>query len=98
MSAMERVPDGDPSLGLLRTLRDDGSTDPATDPCLPRETLLRMYREMRKMRVLETRMVGLQRQGRVGVYGNGMWAKTHPHRHHSASPGQLGRRPHPRRR
>lgn len=66
---MQRVPDGDPSVGLIRALRDDGSTDPATDPRLPRETLLRMYREMRKMRVLETRMVGLQRQGRVGFYG-----------------------------
>lgn len=69
MTAMPRLPDGDPSVGLLRTLRDDGSADPATDPRLSRETLLRMYREMRKMRVLETRMVGLQRQGRVGFYG-----------------------------
>ncbi|MFO0571437.1 MAG: thiamine pyrophosphate-dependent dehydrogenase E1 component subunit alpha [Polyangiaceae bacterium] len=56
-------------LGLYRVLRDDGSADPRTDPALPKPTLLRMYREMRKMRVLETRMVGLQRQGRVGFYG-----------------------------
>jgi len=69
VTAVLRAPEGDPTLGLTRALRDDGSTDPAVDPSLPRETLLRMYREMRKMRVLETRMVGLQRQGRVGFYG-----------------------------
>ncbi len=61
--------DGDPDVALLRVLRDDGSADPATDPCLPESVLLRAYREMRRVRALDARMVTLQRQGRVGFYG-----------------------------
>jgi pyruvate dehydrogenase E1 component alpha subunit/2-oxoisovalerate dehydrogenase E1 component alpha subunit len=53
----------------LRVLRDDGSTFPGTDPQLPQETLLRGYREMRRLRLLDARMIQLQRQGRVGFYG-----------------------------
>ncbi len=64
------APASDPTLGLLRVLRDDGSSDPATDPMLPQAQLLRLYREMRRVRVLEGRMVALQRQGRIGFYGS----------------------------
>ncbi len=59
----------DPDVALLRVLRDDGTADPATDPHLPDATLLRGYREMRRLRVLDARMIVLQRQGRVGFYG-----------------------------
>jgi pyruvate dehydrogenase E1 component alpha subunit/2-oxoisovalerate dehydrogenase E1 component alpha subunit len=59
----------EPDLGLLRVLCDDGSTFPETDPQLPRETLLHGYREMRRLRLLDARMIQLQRQGRVGFYG-----------------------------
>jgi pyruvate dehydrogenase E1 component alpha subunit/2-oxoisovalerate dehydrogenase E1 component alpha subunit len=59
-----------PDLGLLTVLREDGSADPAHDPVLPPETLLRMWREMKRLRTLEARMVTLQRQGRVGFYGS----------------------------
>jgi pyruvate dehydrogenase E1 component alpha subunit/2-oxoisovalerate dehydrogenase E1 component alpha subunit len=38
-------------------------------PPIPRETLLRLYREMVRLRVLDERMMTLQRQGRVGFYG-----------------------------
>jgi len=55
--------------GLYRVLRDDLSADPAAAPALPTETLLRMHRELLRLRLLETRMVVLQRQGRVGFYG-----------------------------
>lgn len=61
--------EADPDVGLLRVLRDDGSADPATDPLLPEATLLRAYREMRKLRLIDARMIVLQRQGRVGFYG-----------------------------
>jgi pyruvate dehydrogenase E1 component alpha subunit/2-oxoisovalerate dehydrogenase E1 component alpha subunit len=60
---------GDPALGLLRVIRDDGRADPAFDPGLSPETVLAMYREMRRVRILDTRMVQLQRQGRIGFYG-----------------------------
>ena len=38
-------------------------------PPLPREVLLRLYREMVRLRTLDERMMTLQRQGRVGFYG-----------------------------
>ena len=38
-------------------------------PPIARETLLRLYREMVRLRTLDERMMMLQRQGRVGFYG-----------------------------
>ncbi len=67
--ALDELRDDDPDIALRRVLRDDGSADPATDPHLPDETLLRGYREMRRLRALDARMILLQRQGRVGFYG-----------------------------
>lgn len=61
--------DSDPDVALLRVLRDDGTADPATDPKLSRDVVMRAYREMRRVRVLDARMIALQRQGRVGFYG-----------------------------
>ena len=58
-----------PDLGLYRVIRDDGSLDPATDPGMPRELLLRAHREIKRLRLLDARMILLQRQGRVGFYG-----------------------------
>jgi pyruvate dehydrogenase E1 component alpha subunit/2-oxoisovalerate dehydrogenase E1 component alpha subunit len=65
----DELRDDDPDIALLRVLRDDGSADPATDPLLSDETLIRAYREMRRVRLLDARMILLQRQGRVGFYG-----------------------------
>jgi pyruvate dehydrogenase E1 component alpha subunit/2-oxoisovalerate dehydrogenase E1 component alpha subunit len=59
----------EPELGLLTVIAEDGRVDPALDPRLPTETLLSMYGHMRRVRLLEERMVGLQRQGRIGFYG-----------------------------
>jgi pyruvate dehydrogenase E1 component alpha subunit/2-oxoisovalerate dehydrogenase E1 component alpha subunit len=39
------------------------------DPDLPADDLRRLYRHMLKMRVLDQRMLSLQRQGRIGFYG-----------------------------
>jgi pyruvate dehydrogenase E1 component alpha subunit len=58
-----------PDLGLLRVLRDDGAADPATDPGMPPEMLLRAYREMKRVRLIDTRMMLLQRQGRIHFAG-----------------------------
>jgi pyruvate dehydrogenase E1 component alpha subunit/2-oxoisovalerate dehydrogenase E1 component alpha subunit len=69
MSQGEAVPDSAPDLGLLRVLRDDGSADPAHDPRLPLEVVLRAYREIKRLRVLDARMILIQRQGRIGFYG-----------------------------
>jgi pyruvate dehydrogenase E1 component alpha subunit/2-oxoisovalerate dehydrogenase E1 component alpha subunit len=56
-----------PDLGLFRVLRDDGSADEAL--AMPDELALRAYREMKRLRLLDARMILLQRQGRVGFYG-----------------------------
>ena len=53
----------------LRVIRDDGSTDPRLDPKLPEEDAVRMYRGMCLQRILDNRMLALQRQGRIGFYG-----------------------------
>ncbi len=58
----------DPALGLFRVLQDDGSV--SVEPSLSEEQLLAMYRHMRQIRIMETRMVMLQRQGRIGFYGS----------------------------
>lgn len=63
------VRDDDPDVGLFRVLDDDAQVDPASDPHLPVDLLLRAYREMRRLRALDARMIVLQRQGRVGFYG-----------------------------
>lgn len=61
--------DSDPDVGLFAVLREDGSVDPATDPKVPTKVLLAGYRHMRRLRLLDARMIVLQRQGRVGFYG-----------------------------
>jgi len=54
---------------MLRVIRDDGSADPQVDPRLSKADALRMYRMMTLERVLDARMLALQRQGRIGFYG-----------------------------
>jgi pyruvate dehydrogenase E1 component alpha subunit/2-oxoisovalerate dehydrogenase E1 component alpha subunit len=60
----------DSELGLLRVLRYDGRTDPETDPLLEPDLLLRMHREMCRARLLDARMIALQRQGRIAYFGS----------------------------
>lgn len=59
----------DPMFGLLRVLRDDDTADPSNDPNLPDDVLRRMYRELRRLRLLDEKMLIVQRQGRIGFYG-----------------------------
>lgn len=61
--------DTDPDVGLFTVLREDGSADPNSDPHVPEKVLLSAYRHMRRLRLLDARMIELQRQGRVGFYG-----------------------------
>ena len=61
--------DSDPDVGLFTVLREDGTTDPESDPHVPEQVLLSAYRHMRRLRLLDARMIVLQRQGRVGFYG-----------------------------
>ncbi len=53
----------------LHVIRDDGSTDPRLDPKLSEADSVSMYRWMSLQRILDNRMLALQRQGRIGFYG-----------------------------
>lgn len=59
----------DPIFGLFRVISDDGTIPDEHRASLPDALLLRMYREMRRLRALDERMLVLQRQGRIGFYG-----------------------------
>jgi len=66
---MRTLPPDDPTLSLFSILREDGTADPQHDAFLPRETLLAMYAQMLRIRRIDERMLGKQRQGKVGFYG-----------------------------
>jgi pyruvate dehydrogenase E1 component alpha subunit len=63
-----RAPE-DPALGLFCILGEEGTVVSGASVTLEDAVLLRMYREMKRVRLLDQRMVMLQRQGRVGFYG-----------------------------
>ena len=66
---MDKTTDKASDLGLFKVLEDDGTPNPANDPKIADDVLLRAYREMRRLRAIDARMIVLQRQGRVGFYG-----------------------------
>ncbi len=53
----------------FRIIAEDGSADPKLDPGLPEADARRLYRFMLMERILDERMLSLQRQGRIGFYG-----------------------------
>lgn len=54
--------------GLLRIIDLDGTYDSKLEPKLPADTLKAGYRHLVLVRLLDTRMLSLQRQGRIGFY------------------------------
>lgn len=72
-SVLERYLAGDEvekATGLLQILRPDGTADEASiPPELGREEALRLYRGMLTIRIMDERLLALQRQGRIGFYG-----------------------------
>jgi TPP-dependent pyruvate/acetoin dehydrogenase alpha subunit len=57
--------------GLLSILTPDGKADPARVPPLSKAQLLALYQGMLRVRVIDDRLVNLQRQGRIGFYAEG---------------------------
>lgn len=53
---------------VIRVLRDDGSLDPATDPKEDPARIVAIYQHMVFVRMLDERLVTLQRQGRIGFH------------------------------
>jgi pyruvate dehydrogenase E1 component alpha subunit len=67
--SLQLLRDDDPDIALLTVLRDEGTADEANDPRLTDDVVMRAYREMRRLRLIDAKMILLQRQGRVGFYG-----------------------------
>src|SRR5262245_47220627 len=61
--------DDDPAVALLQILDERGIADPALVPSLHGTEWQRLYRWMVLARVADERLLGLQRQGRIGFYG-----------------------------
>src|SRR5262249_8722200 len=53
----------------LRRVLDEQGREVAAPPKVPAADLRALYRHMLRMRQLDTRMLSLQRQGRIGFYG-----------------------------
>jgi pyruvate dehydrogenase E1 component alpha subunit len=54
--------------GLLRVLGDDGRADPAVMPRVEPQRLLDIYAGMVRIRMVDDRLMTMQRQGRIGFY------------------------------
>jgi pyruvate dehydrogenase E1 component alpha subunit/2-oxoisovalerate dehydrogenase E1 component alpha subunit len=63
------LPADAPELGLYQVLDDKGIAEPTLLPRLPDAELVRMFRGMLTIRVMDERLLALQRQGRIGFYG-----------------------------
>lgn len=61
-----RTPDIDD--GVTSVILPDGTLNAETDPKLPLETVIDLYKAMVRTRVIDTQLVRLQRQGRIGFH------------------------------
>lgn len=61
-------------LDVVRVLRDDGTLDPVLDPKLSASEVLGLYSSMVRTRLVDERLVSLQRQGRIGFH-IGSWGE-----------------------
>jgi pyruvate dehydrogenase E1 component alpha subunit len=66
--AVARHPHDTTAPDVVRVLRDDGTLDPTTDPGLSVDEVLALYRALVRTRLLDERLVLLQRQGRIGFH------------------------------
>ncbi len=53
---------------VVKVLQPDGSLDPRHDPKLTRDEVFALYGAMLRTRILDDRLVALQRQGRIGFH------------------------------
>ena len=54
--------------GIASVIRPDGTADPTQDPHLPLALVKQLYTAMVRTRVIDERLVTLQRQGRIGFH------------------------------
>ena len=67
--ALPELPLDHPALGLRQILGDNGIADPALVPPLGARRWLEIYAGMLTIRIMDERLFSMQRQGRVGFYG-----------------------------
>lgn len=67
--ALPTLPADHPAIAVYRVLDDHGVADPGRVPPLPPREWLRLYEGMVRIRVMDERLMALQRQGRIGFYG-----------------------------
>lgn len=53
---------------VISVLRDDGTLDEARDPKLGLDEVVELYRQLTQTRLLDHKLTGLQRQGRIGFH------------------------------
>jgi len=63
------LPKDDPTLGLVQILDEQGHADRSQLPSLTRELALKIYAGMQRIRIMDERLLVMQRQGRIGFYG-----------------------------
>ncbi|MGZ3405380.1 MAG: thiamine pyrophosphate-dependent dehydrogenase E1 component subunit alpha [Polyangia bacterium] len=63
------LPADAPELGLYQVLGENGIAEPTRVPRIADGELVRMYRGMLMIRLMDERLLALQRQGRIGFYG-----------------------------
>jgi 2-oxoisovalerate dehydrogenase E1 component alpha subunit len=66
--AVARHPSDTKADDVVKCLREDGTLDPRHDPGLTMDEVKALYRAMVRTRVLDDRLVTLQRQGRIGFH------------------------------
>lgn len=69
LTMTEMIAGYEAATGLFRVLADDGGLQPGIELGLDDDTLRKMYRELRRLRLLDEKMLIVQRQGRIGFYG-----------------------------
>src|SRR5687768_2529787 len=66
--AIARNPNDASAPDVVKALREDGTLDPANDPRISDADVVALYRAMIRARLLDERLVTLQRQGRIGFH------------------------------
>ena len=70
----------DPALGLRTVLDEKGMADPALVPPLGARRWLSIYAGMLTVRIMDERLFSMQRQGRIGFYGEARGQEAGGHR------------------
>jgi pyruvate dehydrogenase E1 component alpha subunit/2-oxoisovalerate dehydrogenase E1 component alpha subunit len=63
------LPPDDPALSIVQILPENGLPDPARVPRMSGDEARKLYRGMLTIRIMDERLLGMQRQGRIGFYG-----------------------------